>query len=204
MMNMVTAAFVKLAAPLVALVILLALTVVSLVYAIKGSSIGLYITASMLIGFSTIPAMLIYDWFRLNKRVLIRDNNLEVRYHASYKTRPLGLFSFVSLYPFERVMEALEAEISAQPELVINKGFDRTNLIIEFCPLDALQDPHRNGTKKVGGLQYGNKIMVVWKPEDVTFTKSIITHELGHVLIWLNHPTMSTAKHHEILAKCHL
>lgn len=204
MMNMVMSAFLKFVAPLVVLVALLALTVISLVYAIQNTNFVLYIVASLLIGFSAVPAMMLYEGLRHNKRVLLRNENLEVRCHPAYKKCPNGLEEFVDTYPFMGVMDSIEAEISAQPDLVINKGFNYVNLVIEFCPSEVLQSPHQNGTKKIGGLQYGNTVTVIWKPEDILSTKNCVTHELGHVLIWLNHPTLDVTKHHEILAKCHL
>ena len=203
-MDFLTRAFFGFAVPTVVLGVTLALVGVSLSYAIVNADHGLYITALTLAGFAVIPAVVLIRWLRLNTRVLIRENHLEVRYHSSYKKCPSGLLPFVYGYGFNRVMDALETEMTAYPELGITKGFKHENVLIEFCPFEALQDPRRDSTEKTGGLQYGNKIMVMWKAEDTSFTKSLIAHELGHVLIWLNHPTMSSVKHHEILAKCHL
>lgn len=204
MMSTVTTSFLRFFLPLVTLVSLAVLIAVSLAYAFYNHSLGMYITASMLVGFAVIPVVLLADWVQRNNRVLIRDRKLEVRYHSNYKRCPEGLKEFVASYPFIGVMNSIEAEISSHPTLTINRGFLTQNTVIEFCPSEVLQESPRSEMLMVTGLQYGNKVMVTWKPEDLDVTKKLISHELGHVLIWLNYPVLSEERHHEILAKCHM
>lgn len=204
MMSMLTASLLRLFIPLVALITLAALTVVSIRYAVFTSSIGLYITALTLVGFASIPAILIYKWIQYNKRVLARERKLEIRYHNGYKRCPVDLKDFVKGYPFLGVMDSIEMELVAHPNTSFNRGFRYQNITIEFCPSDILRESRTRDPFSVTGLQYGNKVMVTWKPDDVEFTKKLITHELGHALIWINYPVLSEKRHHEILAKCHL
>jgi hypothetical protein len=203
-MNMVTRSFMQLALPIAALIALITLAAYSLFKAITLYSLGLYFTTVMLIAFCLIPTMLIHVFFLRNKRVLLRTSNTEITYHSSYPRVPIGLITFLSNYHLEQVEDAIVLHLSMHTDCVINRGFDRVNLSIEFCPQGLVQGSHRDRLKKVGGLLYENKIQVAWISEDHTAMRNMLRHELGHILLDVNHPEMSVTKQHEVLTKCHV
>jgi hypothetical protein len=167
-------------------------------------SLSLYFTTVTLITICLIPTMLIHAFFLRNKRVLLRTSNTEITYHSSYPRVPVGLIPFLSNYHLEQVEDAIVLHLSMHTDCVINRGFDRVNLSIEFCPQGLVQGSHRDRLKKVGGLLYENKIQVAWISEDHTAMRNMLRHELGHILLDVNHPEMSVTKQHEVLTKCHV
>jgi hypothetical protein len=203
-MNMVTKSFMQLALPIAALIALVTLAAYSLFKAITLYSLSLYFTTVTLITICLIPTMLIHAFFLRNKRVLLRTSNTEITYHGSYSRVPVGLMTFLSNYHLDKVKDAIVLHLSMHTDCVINRGFDRVNLSIEFCPQGLVQGSHRDRLKKVGGLLYENKIQVAWIGEDHTAMRNMLRHELGHILLDINHPEMSVTKQHEVLTKCHV
>lgn len=203
-MNMVTRSFTQLALPVAALIALVTTAVFSLVEAVTLSSLGLYLATTSLIALSLMPAMFIHSFFMRNKRVLLRTSNTEITYHGSYSRVPIGLMTFLSNYHLDKVKDAVVLHLSMHTDCVINRGFDRVNLSIEFCPSGLVQGSHRDKLKKIGGLLYENKIQVAWISEDHTAMRNMLRHELGHILLDINHPEMSVTKQHEVLTKCHV
>jgi hypothetical protein len=194
----------QLALPVVALIALITLAAYSVVEAITRSYLGLYFTAVMLVAVSMIPTMFIHAFVIRNRRVLLRSANVEITHHASYPRVPIGLITFLSNYQLDKVEDAIILHLSMHTDVVINRGFDRVNLSIEFCPPGLVQGSHRDRLKKIGGLLYENKIQVAWISEDHAAMRNMLRHELGHILLDINHPEMSVTKQHEVLTKCHV
>jgi len=204
MMNMVTRSFMRLCIPVATLVTFIALAVFSLVEAVKTSSSSLYLAATCFTSLSLLPATLIYTFFVKNRRVLVRTPNTEITYHPSYTRVPVGLMTFMANYQLDKVEDAIVLHLSMHTDVVINRGFDRVNLQIEFCPPGLVQGSRRDRIKKIGGLLYENKLQVAWVSEDHAAIRTVLRHELGHILLDINHPEMSITKQHEVLTKCHV
>lgn len=173
----------------------------SWLYSFCGAAAARGVTAAMVAVFAAIPAMLIWEAWRRERRVLYRGKRHEVLCHYAYDRGTRDMREF-AMYVGSFALLA-DAALDAHPQIAINHHVGDIYYYVELNPFSALQDQHRPNTK-IGGYQSGMKIAIEWCPKDLGRSRALVLHEVGHLLLTENYPHMTITEHHRVLAEAKL